>query len=115
MSLWAEARQAGNHLQCHKTQTKTTSFNFMYSINVFDLLIHDLIKPRKFNCVTAVSREFHLPFRGEPRIFPNSQRNFSNFSAENCGPYSMHHQGWENLRFFKKTFRFIDFLDFLAS
>jgi len=52
--------------------------------HVFDLLIHDLIKPRKFNCVSA---DFHLPCRGEPRNLPNSPRNLSNFAAENCGSY----------------------------
>ena len=29
---------------------------FISSLHVFDLLIHDLIKPRKFSCVSAVSR-----------------------------------------------------------
>src|SRR6218665_3961532 len=58
---------------------------FTSSLHVFDLLIHDLIKPRKFNCVAT---EFHLPCRGEPRNLPNSPWNLSNFAAENCGPYS---------------------------
>src|SRR6218665_473032 len=57
---------------------------FTSSLHVFDLLIHDIIKPRKFNCVSA---EFHLPCRGEPRNLPNSPRNLSNFAAENCEPY----------------------------
>src|SRR6218665_1932703 len=34
---------------------------FISSKHVFDLLIRDLIKPRKFNCVTAVSRGFICP------------------------------------------------------
>src|SRR6218665_2517495 len=57
---------------------------FISSYHVFALLIHDLIKPRKFNCVTAVSRGISSAL---PRNLPNSPRNLSNFAAENCGPY----------------------------
>src|SRR6218665_95349 len=62
---------------------------FISSLHVFDLLIHDLIKPRKFNCVTVVSRGISSALRGDPQNLPNSPRNLSNFAAENCGPYSL--------------------------
>ena len=48
------------------------------------MLIHDLIKPRKFNSVSTVSREISSAL---PWNLPNSPRNLSNFPAENCGPY----------------------------
>jgi len=52
---------------------------FISSQHVFDRLIHDLIKRRKFNCVSRWAAEFHLHCRGEPRNLPNSPRNLSNF------------------------------------
>src|SRR6218665_2609105 len=48
---------------------------FISSKHVFDLLIHDLIKPRKFNCVTAVSR-------GISSALPRRPAEFTKFAAE---------------------------------
>src|SRR6218665_284130 len=45
------------------------------SQHVFHLLIHDLIKPRKFNCVAAVSR-------GISSAFPRRAAEFTKFAAE---------------------------------
>ena|SRR6218665_1833293 len=56
---------------------------FISSLHVFDLLIHDLIKPRKFNCVAAVSRGISSAL---PRNLPNSPRNLSNFPRKTVGP-----------------------------
>jgi len=51
------------------------------------MLIHDLIKPRKFNCVSAVSRGISSALLRWAAEFTKFPRNFlSNFSAENCGP-----------------------------
>src|SRR6218665_3697882 len=48
---------------------------FISSYHVFDLLIHDLIKPRKFNCVFAVSR-------GISSALPRCAAEFTKFAAE---------------------------------
>jgi len=50
-------------------------------------LIHDLINPRKFNCVTAVSRGSSSALPQWPRNLPNWPRNWSNWPPKNCGPY----------------------------
>ena len=48
--------------------------------------IHDLIKPQKFTCVTAVSHGISpCCCSGEPRNLPNFTRYLSNIRG-NCGP-----------------------------
>jgi len=57
--------------------------NEVHNMHVFDLLIHDLINPRKFNCVAAVNRGISSAF---PPNLPNSPRNLSNLPRKTVGP-----------------------------
>src|SRR6218665_159731 len=54
---------------------------FIRSKYVFDLSLQDLFKLRTFICVAAVNRGIY-----------QITADLSNFSAENCGPYSHHNQ-----------------------
>jgi len=58
----------------------------MNEVNNIYLTCHDLIKPRNFSCVAAVSRGFS----SVTAEFTKFSRSLSNFAAENCGLYWWH-------------------------